>query len=48
MKNEKAYALKTELNYQSFRVMDSGEAISYDYQKCPYRIVFDDNHDLRH
>jgi hypothetical protein len=45
-------AIKTELkqltNYETFIVLDSGEAIPNGYQKIPYHIIFDVKYDLRH
>jgi hypothetical protein len=45
-------AIKTELkqltDYETFIVLDSGEAVPNGYQKIPYHIVFDVKYDLRH
>jgi hypothetical protein len=45
-------AIKRELkqltDYQTFKVLDSGEDIPTGYQKIPYHMVFDVKYDLRH
>jgi hypothetical protein len=45
-------AIKTELkqltDYETFIVLDSGEAVPNGYQKIPYHIIFDVKYDLRH
>jgi hypothetical protein len=40
--------LKQPTDYQTFGVMDSGEAIPNDNRKIPYHLVFDVKYELRY